>query len=106
MGIAETVRGRVRAALVRASASSSLERMLDDIDTLGVECSAAFAETLAQAAAADRIRGTEIARVACRRGCAFCCHVDVDVTPLEAIRLARRAGRFIAIAAQAPARRA
>jgi hypothetical protein len=89
--VASAVRERIRGALVRASEGGSLERMLDAIDALGVECAGAFEAALAHAAASDRARGAELASVACRRGCAFCCHVEVSVTPLEAIRLGRRA---------------
>jgi hypothetical protein len=89
--MAENVRARVRTALLRASAASSPTHMLDAIDAIGAECVALFDEALARSAADDRARGAELAGVACRRGCAFCCHVNVDVTPLEAIRLARHA---------------
>lgn len=89
--IAEGVRARVRPALIRASAAGTLARMLDAIDAIGAECTMLYEDALARAAGADKARGAELAGVACRRGCAFCCHVEVDVTPLEAIRLARQA---------------
>jgi Putative zinc- or iron-chelating domain len=89
--IAEAVRTRVRAALIRGSAAGTIDRMLDAIDGIGAECTGLYEEALARAAAENKIQGAELAGVACRRGCAFCCYVDVDVTPLEAIRLARRA---------------
>ena len=66
--------------------------MWDAIDAVGTECAAAFSGAVVASAAADWGRGKEMANLACRRGCAFCCHVDVTVTPLEAIRLWRRAG--------------
>jgi hypothetical protein len=91
MRIAETIRARVRGALVDASQAGSLETMFVAIDAVGVSCAGAFSDALVAAAAADRRRGSDMAGIACRRGCAFCCHVDIDVTPLEAIRLARRA---------------
>jgi hypothetical protein len=87
---AETIRVRVRTALVRASEAGSLERMLDRIDAVGVECATAFSAAVEATAKTDPARGKEMATTVCRRGCAFCCHVDVDVTPLEAIRLWRR----------------
>ena len=102
--IAEGVRARVRAALVRASAAGNVALMLDAIDTIGAECIGLYEDALARAAAENAARGAELAGVACRRGCAFCCYVDVDVTPLEAIRLARRAAG--AGAAQPEPRRA
>ena len=89
--IAENVRARVRAALVRGSAGGRIEQMLEAIDTIGAECVGLYEAALAQEAAENTARGAELAGVACRRGCAFCCYVDVDVTPLEAIRVARRA---------------
>ncbi|HXQ51213.1 MAG TPA: YkgJ family cysteine cluster protein [Stellaceae bacterium] len=102
--IAAFLRGRIRAVLVRASHGRSLARMLDAIDALGAECAQKFETALAQAAARDPARGAELRSIACRRGCAFCCHVEVDVTPLEAIRLARRAPGHAA--APAPQRHA
>lgn len=105
MRIAETVRARVRDALVRASRTGSLARMVEAIDAVGVASAAVFSDALAAAALADRARGKDMAGIACRRGCAFCCHVDVDVTPLEAIRLAHRAPAAGSAAASA-ARRA
>lgn len=102
--IAESVRVRVRTALVRASAAGKVEGMLDAIDEIGSQCMSLYEAALAQGAAENRAHGAELAGVACRRGCAFCCHVDVDVTPLEAIRLARRAAN--AGTAQEGARRA
>jgi Fe-S-cluster containining protein len=33
--------------------------------------------------------GTKGARIACKSGCSFCCHLRVTVTPLEAIALVR-----------------
>ncbi len=89
--IAEDVRARIRAALVRNSAAGNVEQMLDAIDTIGAECIGLYETALARAAAENKAHGAELAGVACRRGCAFCCYVDVDVTPLEAVRLARRA---------------
>ncbi len=102
--IAETIRTRVRAALVRASAAGEITRILDAIDAIGAECVGLYEEALARVAAESKARGAELAGIACRRGCAFCCHVDVDVTPLEAIRLARRGGGAGAAAAQEGAR--
>ncbi|HUB95102.1 MAG TPA: hypothetical protein VL993_04245 [Stellaceae bacterium] len=89
--IAEGIRARVRAALVRASAGGSLESVFDAIDSEVEACVADYEAAVAQAASFDVSRRAEMEGVACRRGCAFCCFVNVDVTPLEAIRLARRA---------------
>ena len=94
LAIAEGIRARIRPALVRASAAGNVARMLDAIDAIGAECTALYEDALARAAAANKTRGAELAGVACRRGCAFCCYVEVDVTPLEAMRLARRATKL------------
>lgn len=104
MRIAESIRVRVRDALVRGSAAGSLAQMLDALDAVGVACAAAFGDAVGATAAADPSCGKEMAKIACRRGCAFCCHVDVSVTPLEAIRLWHRAGEAAAV--ESAARRA
>lgn len=109
LAIAETVRARVRERLVQASATGRVERVLAAIDTIGAECKTLFEDALAAALAADAGHRAEMARVQCRRGCAFCCHVTVDVTPLEAIRLAqheRAAGHGPPAAAGATSRTA
>lgn len=106
MRIAEAVRARVRDALVRASQAGSLVRMVEAIDAVGIASATAFSDALTAAALADRARGRDMAGIACRRGCAFCCHVDVDVTPLEAIRLAHRAPSAGSAAAGLSAHRA
>ena len=88
LALAETVRGRVRAHLVRAAASGRVADLLAGIETAGEECKTLFEDALAATLAASPAQRADMERVQCRRGCAFCCHVDVDVTPLEAIRLA------------------
>jgi hypothetical protein len=89
LAIAETVRVRVREHLVRASAAGNADALLAAIDGVGAECKALYEDALASALAANAAHRADMAGIACRRGCAFCCHVDVTVTPLEAIRLAR-----------------
>ena len=88
--IAEEIRRRVRAQLVRGSAHGALAKLRDAIDAIGAASVAAFEDALRRAVADNAERGAEMAKIQCRRGCAFCCHVTVVVTPLEAIRLARR----------------
>jgi Putative zinc- or iron-chelating domain len=106
--IAEAVRTRVRAALVRASQAGTLAHMFEAIAAIGAQSIAEFEAALATASRGDGTHQAEMAAIACRRGCAFCCHVNVDVTPLEAIRLARRVlseRRSLGAAEEAPARR-
>jgi hypothetical protein len=88
LAVAETVRRRVREHLVRAAAGGRIEDLLGAIETVGAECKTLFEDALAAAQSANAGHRADMERVECRRGCAFCCHVDVDVTPLEAIRLA------------------
>jgi hypothetical protein len=103
--LAETVRAQVRTALVKGSATRSLARMEDAIAEAGLAAAAAFEAALAAAIAEDGGKAREMERIACRRGCAFCCYVDVAVTPLEAIRLMRRVPAPTPGAAVAPAPR-
>jgi hypothetical protein len=100
--IAETVRARVRGSLIRAAAGGALQSVLDAIDREVDACVADYETAQAQAASFETARGADLSGAACRRGCAFCCYVNVDVTPLEAIRL-RRATRA-AVAAARPGR--
>lgn len=107
LAVAESVRVPVRARLARASLSGRIDRMLDAIDGAAADCVALYENALAAALAANPPYRDEMKRIACRRGCAFCCHVDVAVTPLEAIRLARlsrhAAAAGIGVAARADA---
>jgi hypothetical protein len=89
LAIAETVRVQVRKRIVGASATGRIDRMLDAIDAASADCVSLFEDALQAALVANLGQRAEMDRVECRRGCAFCCHVDVAVTPLEAIRLAR-----------------
>jgi hypothetical protein len=102
--VAETVRTRVRGSLVRAAAGGALQSVLDAIDREVDECVADYEAALAQAASFETARGADLAGAACRRGCAFCCYVNVDVTPLEAIRLrgAIRAPRIDVLPGRTP----
>jgi len=88
LAVAETVRRRVRDALVRGSASGEIPDAVAAIDAVGAQCKTLFEDAVAATLAASAAHRAEMETVQCRRGCAFCCHVAVDVTPLEAIRLA------------------
>jgi hypothetical protein len=89
--LAEGVRKSVRAALIRASSAGPLEQVLEAIDAAGLAGAEEFERHRARLAQADLGRKRDMADTACRRGCAFCCHVDVEVTPLEALRVGRQA---------------
>lgn len=89
--IAETVRVRVREHLIRAAATGRVERVREGIDAACRECTALFEDALRSSLVTNLERRLAMDRVQCRRGCAFCCYVDVVVTPLEAVRLGGRA---------------
>ena len=88
LAVAERVRALTREKLLTGSAGGSLETMLAAIEAAGARTVEAFEDELRARLAGDASARAEMERVQCRRGCAFCCHVDVVVTPLEAIRLA------------------
>lgn len=87
--VAETVRLIVRDALRDASEAGGVDRMRAAIDHAGDRCITLYENELQAALVANSGHQTEMNAVQCRRGCAFCCYVDVVVTPIEAIRLAR-----------------
>jgi Putative zinc- or iron-chelating domain len=91
VAVAETVRERVRAHLLHAAATGRVDRMRHAIDAACAECVAQFEAALQSSLVANLAHRAAMDRVQCRRGCAFCCYVEVAVTPLEAIRLAGRA---------------
>ena len=91
VSIAETVRTRVRERLLHGAATGRIDRMRAAIDAACGECVALFEDALRSSLVTNLEHRVAMDRVACRRGCAFCCYVDVVVTPLEAIRLAGRA---------------
>lgn len=51
--------------------------------------------------ATDPEGATTRARIACAKGCSFCCHTNVEVTILEAIAVAHHVGRRADLAASA-----
>jgi len=86
--IAERARGFVRGALMAATADGSAAKALAAISRIGAELASAYEAQFARQREADAELRSRMAAVECRRGCAFCCHVNVTVTPLEAVRLA------------------
>ena len=71
----------VRGAVAKAVPALDGERLGDLMTELFGVADSAFASVVAK----DPPRRT----IACKAGCAYCCHLYVQVTPLEAIHLAR-----------------
>jgi hypothetical protein len=88
LALAERSRQRLRDILIAASAADDMEVLLAAIETIGAGEVAGFEQDMATELAARSDRRGEMAGIACRRGCAFCCHVDVVVTVFEAVRIA------------------
>lgn len=86
--IAERVRRFVRETLIAASARGDAAEVLGAIDRIGTELASGYEAQFARQRAADAELRARMARVECRKGCAFCCHVNVTVTVLEAVRIA------------------
>ena len=87
LAIAESVRIQTREKLLMGSARGTLETMFAAIEAAGARAVETFEDALSARITADGEAHDEMDKVQCRRGCAFCCHVDVVVTPLEAIRV-------------------
>jgi hypothetical protein len=78
--------GPALAAGVRGAVAKALPALTPErFDSLMRELFAVADSTLAAVVAKDPPRRT----IACKAGCAYCCHLYVQVTPLEAIGLAR-----------------
>lgn len=87
-GIAERVRRVVRETLLAASARSDAAEALAAIDRIGAELAAGYEAQFAHQRAGDADLRARMATVECRKGCDFCCHVNVTVTVLEGVRIA------------------
>ena len=87
IALAERIRAEARAVLIAASASG-LDAALDAIDVIAGGAIAGFEAEMKRLLAARADYRAEMDGAQCRRGCAFCCHVDVVATPFEAIRIA------------------
>lgn len=86
--LAERVRGFVRGTLIAATARGNAVEAVAAIGAIGTELAAGYEAQFARQRAADADLRQRMAAVECRKGCAFCCHVNVTVTPLEAARIA------------------
>ena len=100
--IAERVRLLTRAHLLRASAESGgdIERMTVALDALGAELARAYESDFAAQRDRDANLAERLSAVECRRGCVFCCHLNVGVTALEAVRIAAALRRTAAAGRQ------
>ena len=90
--IAEETRALTRGLLLEASAAGEIEMAFEEI---GTRLAAEFEARLAHERAIDPAFASRERQVECRRGCVFCCHLNVSATPLEAARIwsAMRDGR-------------
>ena len=86
--IAEDVRVLVRERLQRATARADLPAFLSALKTINKRVTAAYEDQLARQRRADLQFGRQMAGVECRKGCAFCCHMNVTATALEAMHIA------------------
>jgi hypothetical protein len=86
--LAEDVRARVRARLQQATARASISEFLRAIKSINTRVTAAYQEQLARQRRKDPEFGRRWAEIECRKGCAFCCHLNVTATALEAIHIA------------------
>jgi hypothetical protein len=86
--VAERVRRVVRETLLAASAGGDGAQVLAAVDGIGTELAAGYEAQFARQRAGDADLRTRMAAVECRKGCDFCCHVNVTVTVLEAVRIA------------------
>lgn len=88
-GIAEETRSLARGLLVEASEAGTLTQAFEEI---GARVAAGFEARLDQERMVDPAFGARALQIECRRGCTYCCHVNVIATPLEAARLAAAIG--------------
>lgn len=96
IALAERLRANTRERLIAAAKNREIDAVLDAIDAIGADVFADFEAELQALVAADAGCRTEMDGAQCKIGCAFCCHVDVVATPIEAIRIATamRRGRI------------
>lgn len=88
LAVAERMRALVRDRLLTASAAGSIAAVEEAIEEIGAGVILAYEDEMAQQLSAQPACRVEMEHVECRRGCTFCCHVSVSVTPFEAIRIA------------------
>jgi len=86
--LAETARTVVRQSLIASSAGGDAAAVLAAIGTIGDRLADLYETEFARQRAIDPTFTRALAGVACRKGCSFCCRLEVSVTPLEVIRIA------------------
>jgi hypothetical protein len=86
--IAENVRSDVRERLQRAAARASVSKFLSAMKTITNGNASAYEEELARQRRAIPRLARDWAAIECRKGCAFCCHLNVTASPIEVIHVA------------------
>ncbi len=86
--IAEEVRVVVREHLQRATVRADIPEFLSALEAIQKRVSAAYEDELARQRRADPELSHRLGAVECRKGCAFCCHLNVTATALEALHIA------------------
>jgi len=84
---AEGARQLTRAHLLRADATSDRGAFQAAMEDLGAALAEAYERQFAEQRTRDPELEKRVAAVECRRGCSFCCHMNVGVTILEAARI-------------------
>ncbi len=87
-GIAEGARSLARERLLQASAYGDIHKLLSAIEAINAHVAAAYEDQLARQRRADVEFGRRAAKIECRRGCSFCCHLNVTASVLEAVQIA------------------
>ncbi len=86
--IAEGVRVQVRERLQRAAARAVIPQFLSAVKTINVRVASAYEEQLARQRRTNPELSRDWAKIECRKGCAFCCHLNVTASPIEVIHVA------------------
>jgi Fe-S-cluster containining protein len=86
--IAQGARELVRELLLQTSAGGGVGAILSAIDTINTRVASAYEDQLAHHRRADVEFGSRAAKIECRKGCSFCCHLNVTSTVLEAVQIA------------------
>ncbi len=108
VAVAEELRQGVRQHLAEAARAGTDEAMTAALRAVGEDSSRALELQIARHRDGIAAFAGDLGAVQCRSGCAFCCHFNVEVTVLEALRIAAEmsAGtvpdRGVAIAEAAP----
>lgn len=83
--VAEAARWLTREHLL--GASGGVEAFTTAIDVLGAELAQSYERQFEEQRGRDPELEKRLAAVECRKGCSFCCHMNVAVSPLETVRV-------------------